>query len=104
MDERKEKARERDKAYHKLWYRENRDRVAERTRRYYEKNRSENAENQSRLREKRKALRYSQRAVAELVGCTQSEISRLESGSIPLEGSRHGWKLLDVLETLEGMV
>mgnify|MGYP004658983663 CR=1 FL=1 len=67
-------------------YREaNKDSIAEYQRAYYEANKDSIAEKQQWIRRKRLNRGYSQYALAEAIGSSQTMISRLESGEMKLE-------------------
>ena len=63
----------------------NKDSIAEKQRAYYEANKSSIAEKQQWIRRKRLNRGYSQYALAEAIGSSQTMISRLESGEMKLE-------------------
>ena len=66
-------------------YREaNKDSIAEYQRAYYEANKDSIAEKQRWIRDRRLNRGYSQRALAEAIGCSQPMIARLESGEMKL--------------------
>lgn len=62
-----------------------RRRIAEYQRAYYEANKDSIAEKQQWIRHKRLNRGYSQYALAEAIGSSQTMISRLESGEVKLE-------------------
>ena len=67
-------------------YREaNKDSIAEKHRAYYEANKDSIAEKQQWIRKKRLNRGYSQYALAEAIGSSQTMISRLESGEMKLK-------------------
>lgn len=67
-------------------YREaNKDSIAEKQRAYYEANKDSIAEYQRWIRNRRLNRGYSQRSLAEAIGCSQSMIARLESGAMKLQ-------------------
>lgn len=59
--------------------------IAEKQRAYYEANKDSIAEKQQWIRHKRLNRGYSQYALAEAIGSSQTMISRLESGEVKLE-------------------
>ena len=63
----------------------NKDSIAEYQRAYYEANKSSITEKQQCIRRKRLNRGYSQYALAEAIGSSQTMISRLESGEMKLE-------------------
>lgn len=63
----------------------NKDSIAEKQRAYYEANKSSITEKQQWIRRKRLNRGYSQYALAEAIGSSQTMISRLESGEMKLE-------------------
>lgn len=63
----------------------NKDSIAEYQRAYYEANKSSITEKQQWIRRKRLNRGYSQYALAEAIGSSQTMISRLESGEMKLE-------------------
>ena len=63
----------------------NKDSIAEKQRAYYKANKSSIAEKQQWIRRKRLNRGYSQYALAEAIGSSQTMISRLESGEMKLE-------------------
>ena len=63
----------------------NKDSIAEYQRAYYEANKSSITEKQQWIRRKRLNRGYSQYALAEAIGSSQTMISRLESGKMKLE-------------------
>ena len=67
-------------------YREaNKDSIAEYQRAYYEANKDSIAEKQRWIRNRRLNRGYSQRSLAEAIGCSQPMIARLESGAMKLQ-------------------
>ena len=72
---------EKQRAYRKA----NKDSIAEYQRAYYEANKSSITEKQQWIRRKRLNRGYSQYALAEAIGSSQTMISRLESGEMKLE-------------------
>lgn len=73
-------------AEHQRAYREaNKDSIAEYQRAYYEANKDSIAEKQRWIRNRRLNRGYSQRSLAEAIGCSQSMIARLESGAMKLQ-------------------
>ena len=78
--------RDRRIAEYQRAYREaNKDSIAEYQRAYYEANKDSIAEKQQWIRRKRLNRGYSQYALAEAIGSSQTMISRLESGEMKLE-------------------
>lgn len=59
--------------------------IAEYQRAYYEANKDSIAEKQRWIRNRRLNRGYSQRSLAEAIGCSQSMIARLESGAMKLQ-------------------
>ena len=69
----------------RAYYEANKDSIAEYQRAYYEANKDSIAEKQQWIRHKRLNRGYSQYALAEAIGSSQTMISRLESGEMKLE-------------------
>ena len=71
--------------YQRAYREANKDSIAEKQRAYYEANKDSIAEKQQWIRHKRLNRGYSQYALAEAIGSSQTMISRLESGEMKLE-------------------
>ena len=69
----------------RAYYEANKDSIAEKQRAYREANKDSIAEKQQWIRHKRLNRGYSQYALAEAIGSSQTMISRLESGEMKLE-------------------
>ena len=69
----------------RAYYEANKDSIAEYQRAYYEANKDSIAEKQRWIRNRRLNRGYSQRSLAEAIGCSQSMIARLESGAMKLQ-------------------
>ena len=80
-DTRRRRIAEKQRAYREA----NKDSIAEYQRAYYEANKDSIAEKQQWIRRKRLNRGYSQYALAEAIGSSQTMISRLESGEMKLE-------------------
>lgn len=82
---RKDTRRRRIAEYQRAYREANKDSIAEKQRAYYEANKDSIAEKQQWIRHKRLNRGYSQYALAEAIGSSQTMISRLESGEMKLE-------------------
>ena len=82
---RKDTRRRRIAEYQRAYREANKDSIAEYQRAYYEANKDSIAEKQQWIRHKRLNRGYSQYALAEAIGSSQTMISRLESGEMKLE-------------------
>lgn len=71
--------------YQRAYYKANKSSITEYQRAYYEANKSSITEKQQWIRRKRLNRGYSQYALAEAIGSSQTMISRLESGEMKLE-------------------
>ena len=71
--------------YQRAYREANKDSIAEYQRAYYEANKDSIAEKQRWIRNRRLNCGYSQRSLAEIIGCSQPMIARLESGEMKLE-------------------
>ena len=71
--------------YQRAYYEANKDSIAEKQRAYHEANKDSIAEKQQWIKHRRLTRGYSQYALAEAIGSSQTMISRLESGEMKLE-------------------
>ena len=71
--------------YQRAYREANKDSIAEKQRAYYEANKDSIAEKQQWIKHRRLTRGYSQYALAEAIGSSQTMISRLESGEMKLE-------------------
>ena len=69
----------------RAYYEANKDSIAEKQRAYHEANKDSIAEKQQWIKHRRLTRGYSQYALAEAIGSSQTMISRLESGEMKLE-------------------
>ena len=69
--------------YQKAYREANREKVAERNKAYYEANRRENQSIGLSIRAARKALGYSQKYLAQLIGVSRAAIAMWETGASP---------------------
>ena len=71
--------------YQRAYREANKDSIAEKQRAYHEANKDSIAEKQQWIKHRRLTRGYSQYALAEAIGSSQTMISRLESGEMKLE-------------------